>query len=171
MPALSARKFLAQEFHDRDTVKTDIAPEAYEAREFRLERFVSPTDQGRQSRSSLWVGLWVGILFRLGAIPQNRLDRTISYISAMPSPLTVAAPTCRGCGAIRSVGALPARRRGRRLRQSALPTHPVRQGRPTRQPLMRLRHQRRLSTGVPHQNLRAHLRSTSCNAASQRLFR
>src|SRR5882762_6529968 len=93
------------------------------------------------------LGYGLGFSFDWARSPQNRLDRTISYIS-VPPPFTVAAPTCRGCGAIRAVGTLPARRRGRRLRQSALPAHPVRRGRPTRRPPLRLRHPRRLLTGL-----------------------
>src|SRR4029077_725075 len=66
----------------------------------------------------------------------------------VPQSLTVAAPTCRGYGAIRPVGTPPARRRGRRLRRSVLPAHPVRRGRPTRRPPLRSRHPRRLLTGL-----------------------
>jgi len=47
-------------------------------------------------------------------------------VEEMPRSFTVAAPTCRGCGAIRVVGTRRARRRARRLRRSALPDHPVR---------------------------------------------
>ena len=47
-------------------------------------------------------------------------------VEEMPGSFTVAAPTCRVCGAIRLVGMRRARRRARRLRQAALPAHPVR---------------------------------------------
>src|SRR5258708_8657051 len=104
------------------------------------------------------LGYGLGFSFDWARSPQNRLDRTISYISAVPPPLTVAAPTCRGCGAIRAVGTLPARCRGRRLRQSALPAHPGRRGRPTRRPPLRLSWKCRLPESSP---------STTCGQRSE----